>query len=263
LHRPWNHTQDIIDHFHDGRMTAESLARRFKEGGFPYAHTLEKIALRKGITINEPYQGSQIGNFYVLSPSKDWYLHELIPDFNKTPQKKEAQDSSFRKFIESAKSIFEDRNTETLKDGGETSSDNESSVILYAEFDGRKILLTGDSGNKALNKAYDFASARSVNLSVGLKFIQIPHHGSRHNVSPSILDKILGSKGQEENKTAFVSAGKDSTTHPRKVVTNAFIRRGCKVIATKGSTVRLPYSMPNREGWISAKIVEFSSEVEE
>jgi hypothetical protein len=33
--------------------------------------------------------------------------------------------------------------------------------------------------------------------------VQIPHHGSRNNVNPDILDKILGEKGQEENKTAF------------------------------------------------------------
>lgn len=263
LHRPWNHTKEIIDHFHDGRITEESLARRFKEDGFPYAHALEEIAIQKGITINEPYQGSKIGEFYVLSPSRDWYLHELIPDFNKTPQKKEAQGSIFQKFIESARGVFESFDIETLKEGGNTSSDNESSVILYAEFDERKILLTGDAGNKALARACDFLSLYGIDISINLKFVQIPHHGSRHNVSPSILDRMLGAKGQQENKTAFVSAGKDSTTHPRKVVTNAFIRRGCKVIPTKGSTKRQHKDMPERDGWSVAVPIEFASEVEE
>lgn len=263
LHRPWNHTKEIIEHFKDGRITEESLARRFKEDGFPYAHALEEIALEKGIPIFEPYQGSAIGDFYVISPHKDWYLHDLIPDFNKTPQKKEATDSILKKFAESVKRVFEDMNIETLKEDVSTSSDNESSTVLYAKLDGHGILLTGDAGIRALNHAYDYAISRDVDISIGLKFVQIPHHGSRHNVSPSILDKILGNKGQSINKVAFVSAGKESKTHPRKVVTNAFIRRGCDVIATQGQSVSQPHNMPGKPGWTTVVPLSFSTEVEE
>lgn len=174
LHRPWNHTQDIIEHFHDGRMTPESLARTFKEGGFPYAHALEEIALRKGITINEPYQGSKIGDFYVLSPSRDWYLHELIPGFNKTPQKKALDEASFKDYIlKRISRVFESMDIETLKENVSTSSDNESSTILYANIDNQGILLTGDSGVRALNHGYDYALSCSVDLSLNLKFVQV------------------------------------------------------------------------------------------
>lgn len=262
LHRPWNHTKEIIDHFHDGRITEESLARRFKEDGFPYAHALEEIAIKKGIPIYEPYQGSAIGVFYVISPSKDWYLHDLIPDFNKTPQKKEASDSLLKSFAESVKRVFENMDIETLKENVSTSSDNESSVILYAKLNEHGILLTGDAGTKALNHAYDYAILRNVNISEKLKFIQIPHHGSRNNVAPSILDKILGKKGQSVNKVAFVSAGKDSTTHPRKVVTNAFIRRGCDVVVTQAQSISQPHDMPSKHGWVSVVPLSLSSEVE-
>jgi len=158
-----------------------------------------------------------------------------------------------------ASKIFESLDIETLKEDGETSSENESSVILYANFNDKGILLTGDAGIRALNKAYEYYPQLSKNL----KFIQIPHHGSRRNVAPSILNKLLGEKGQNENKTAFVSASKEAKKHPRQVVVNAFIRRGCKVISTEGTTIRQFHNMPNREGWSSATPLKFKEEVEE
>jgi len=124
----------------------------------------------------------------------------------------------------------------------------------------RGILLTGDAGVKALGKAYSYKPQITDNL----KFIQVPHHGSRRNVSPSVLDNILGEKGQEENsKTAFISAGKESSTHPRQSVVNAFIRRGCKVIATKGSIKRLSNGTPEREGWSVAEPMPFQARFQE
>jgi beta-lactamase superfamily II metal-dependent hydrolase len=262
LHRPWNYTQEIIEYFHDGRITVESLKNRFQTDGFRYAYALENLALKKGIIIKEPYQGAMIGAFVVMSPNRNWYLHQLIPDFNRTPEKKMATDSYFARLSESIKGVFESLDFETLKEGGVTSSDNESSVVLYAEFDGRGVLLTGDAGLEALNQAHSFSVSCGINLQQKLKFIQIPHHGSRRNIAPSVLNKILGGKGQSENKTAFISAGEESTKHPRKIVSNAFIRRGCKVIQTKGSTKRHHYGMPNRDGWTSSIPVPFYNQVE-
>ena len=68
-------------------------------------------------------------------------------------------------------------------------------------------------------------------------FVQIPHHGSRRNVGPSVLNQLLGPIQPEGTTrfTAFVSAPKDDDTHPRKIVLNAFMRRGGKVIATQGT----------------------------
>lgn len=261
IHRPWNYTYEIIDYFKDGRITAESLKKRL-ELSFSYVKPLEEIANTKGITIKEPYQGEMIGIFEVLSPSKAWYLHDLIPDFSKTPDKKE---NIFTEAFESMKEtvlswIEEDLHVETLREDGKTSADNESSVILYANIEDKGILLTGDSGIRALNKAYEY----KPHLSNELIFIQVPHHGSRNNVNPDILDKILGEKGQEKNnKTAFISAGKNSTTHPRQSVVNAFIRRGCKVIETKGESKRHRRGTPDREGWSTAEPLVFKKKFQE
>lgn len=71
-----------------------------------------------------------------------------------------------------------------------TSADNESSTILYATIKNKGILLTGDAGIKALDKAYNYKPQIADNL----RFIQVPHHGSKRNVSPSVLDNILGER---------------------------------------------------------------------
>jgi hypothetical protein len=49
--------------------------------------------------------------------------------------------------------------------------------------------------------------------------IQVPHHGSRRNVSPSVLNRIVGPRqvrGTPATKWAVVSAPKDDENHPRK-----------------------------------------------
>jgi len=264
IHRPWEYAHILLDYFKDGRTTVESLRRMLREK-FCSSYALEEIANSKWIPVKEPFQGEWIGAFHVMSPSKEWYLHELIPDFNKTPEKKALDESlglgSF--LVEGIKSIFESLDFETLKENGKTSADNESSVILYAPFNEKGYLLTGDAGIRALEKTSEYAVEKGLDLPSNLRFIQIPHHGSRRNVSPSVLNKILGEKGQEENKTAFVSAGKDAVKHPRPIVVNAFIRRGCKVVSTEGNTIKHHHNMPDREGWGAVEPLKFKEKVED
>jgi len=259
IHRPWEYTKEIIGHFSDGRITEDSLRKRL-QNSFSYAYPLEEIAKKKNIIIKEPFQGEKVGIFEVLSPHKDWYLYELIPESKKTPQAKGLVSESFESIKDKVLSWIEESfETETLSESGETSADNESSVILYTKIDDRGILLTGDAGVRALSKAYTYKNS----ISNDLKFIQIPHHGSRRNVSPSVLDNILGEKGQEENKTAFVSASKESTKHPKQSVLNAFIRRGCKISANQGSSLRHKKGMPKREGWSTAENLPFKEKFQE
>ncbi len=263
IHRPWKYTDILLDYFKDERITSKSLKERFKNK-FSAAYELEKIANDKGIVIKEPYQGQWIGDFHIMSPHKDWYLQELIPDFDKTPEKKILDSLDLESASEKIKNfVLESLNKETLKEDGKTSADNESSVILYASFNDNGYLLTGDAGIGALETTNIYAKSKGLNLASNLKFIQIPHHGSRRNVSPSILNKLIGEKGQTKNKVAFVSAGEDSKKHPRQVVVNAFIRRGCEVISTKGKSIMYYHNMPKREGCGPVEPLDFKDKVEE
>jgi len=271
MHRPWEYSSVIRDYFHDGRLTDESLAERLKTK-MRAAYALEELATEKGIPIHEPFQGSAIGPFNVLSPERDWYVHELIPGFEKSPKQKAEKSTTNDILAALAEAIrmagawiAETWNVELLREDVETSSENESSVILFADFDGRGVLLTGDAGIQALNRAADFAVLYAVDLPTRLKFVQVPHHGSRHNVSTSVLNRIVGPRRLVNDgtfsKAAYVSAGKESTTHPRKMVINAFIRRGASPVATKGWNIRHSHQMPDR-GWGPAPGLSFASQVE-
>lgn len=268
IHRPWIHTKEVLPHFQDGRITEESLAQRFKDK-MPYAWALEKLATEKGIKISEPYQGRVVGCFTVLSPSEDWYLHTLLPEFDKTPEPNRVEEASFmskayealQSAIEWAKEAW---HIETLREGEETSADNESSAVLYAKIDGKGIFLCGDAGIRGLDHAADYADTLFLNLP-DAQFYQIPHHGGRHNVSPTVLNRIVGEiqpNGSTPTKTAFVSVGKEASKHPKKMVTNAFIRRGAAVVQTKGDTKCSHHGTPTREGWSAAPTVPFADEVE-
>lgn len=275
MHRPWEYSAVIRDYFHDGRITDDSLAERLK-AKMAAAHAIEVAALAKNIPVHEPFQGCTIGPFTVLSPPSDWYVHGLIPAFEKSPKVKAAAvaaDSAdwFYKIIkESARAatdwVAELWSGESLREDVLTSAENLSSVVMHAVFDGQGILLTGDAGVETLHRAADYADALGLDLPTTLGFVQVPHHGSRNNVSTSTLDRLIGVRKPADDgvysKTAFVSAGKDSTTHPRKMVVNAFRRRGAQVVATQGQTKCHYRNMPARAGWVSATPLTFSNEVE-
>ncbi|HDS0962072.1 hypothetical protein PshuTeo2_21000 [Pseudomonas hunanensis] len=272
MHRPWDHSQIIRDYFHDGRITDESLKVRLQEK-MAAAYKIETLAVEKGIPIKEPFQGMNIGPFKILSPEKDWYLHELVADFAKSPKKKESLESMMesaastmtKAFQSVIRLIAEAWDMEYLRENVETSAENESSVILFADFAGRGVMLTGDAGVQALKRANDYALSQGIYLPGVLNFIQVPHHGSRNNVSTSTLDSIIGLRQNEEElqytKTAFVSSGAKSETHPRRMVVNAFNKRGVKVYKTNGNTIRHHYKMPTRN-WGPIEALPISKEVE-
>lgn len=273
MHQPWNYSDVIRNYFKDGRITSNSLGERLKNK-MSAAYALEQLAEEKGIPVYEPFRGADIGGFFVLSPEQDWYVHNLITEFSKSPEQKMAEDLAAQSIMKSMAAlarkavswVAEHWGSELLHEDVETSAENESSVVLYGVVDGRGILLTGDAGVQALTAAADFTESRGVFLSENLKFVQMPHHGSRNNVSPTVLERILGptkaSNDGLSTKTAFVSTAKESTTHPRKSVTNAFIRRGADVSDTKGKPICSRHNFPARPGWVNLIPMQFSGEVE-
>src|SRR5207245_9331952 len=121
-----------------------------------------------------------------------------------------------------------------------TSSENNSSVILLFRDGKEGFLFTSDAGVPALTNAADFAQGLGVDLKTVTR-LQAPHHGSKRNLGPKILDRIVGPKLQDQaqmTKIAIVSAAPDGAPkHPSKRVVNALIRRGAKVVATQGKGI--------------------------
>jgi beta-lactamase superfamily II metal-dependent hydrolase len=274
MHQPWKYSAEIRDYFHDRRITDQSLADRL-QAKMAAAYKLEQLAEEKGVKVCEPFEGAIIGGYFqVLSPGEDWYVHTLVPEFEKSPALKKAAleaydslSSLFKSALEKAREWVEENwHLETLSENVCTSSENESSVVLFASIAGKGILLTGDAGVRALDRAAEFAESRGIDLPNSITFAQIPHHGSRHNVSPSVLNRLLGAPRAQTDKTrgsAYASVAPNCSTHPRPTVSNAFIRRGFKVRKTSGETIRHYYQMPAREGWSTATdYISFSEKVE-
>lgn len=268
MNRPWLYVHELVDSFRDGRMTPNSLDRHLRES-FGILNEIETMAAERQIPVHEAFQGTTVGAFTILSPSRERYL-ELVPHFSKTPEPAQHAAEGFnlssfvaQKLKDAIEWIQESWDYETLEDNVETSPSNESSVVQMAEFDIGRVLFTGDAGIVSLEEGADFAEYLGHDLP-GLRFMQVPHHGSRHNVSPYILDRWLGPRVLRDDPTrtsAYASVAKEATTHPRRKVVNAFIRRGAKVYSTKGETKSHFHNMPARN-WSAAVPHEFSNEVE-
>ncbi|MDD4910646.1 hypothetical protein BU251_09025 [Candidatus Velamenicoccus archaeovorus] len=270
LHRPWEHAQDLKNMFQNGKITGTSLKANLKKA-LEDAYELESLAKQKNIRVYEPFADDFTdGNaeIVVLSPTKDFYS-VMLANFRETPEPKESLTLTERIVTavkEAIKWVAENWGLETLADPqeNETSAENNSSVILLLQVEGKKFLFTGDAGIEALSGAIKKAVSLGIDLKT-LNFIQVPHHGSKHNIGPSLLDSIVGEKLQEPAhlKTAFVSSPKDGDPkHPSRKVVNAFMRRGAKVLATKESTKCHFDNAPDR-GWVKAEPLPFYDEVAE
>ena len=269
MHRPWIIAERLLPKF-PSYSSAERLATRLKDA-YSNLTALEEIALRKSITIRAPVQGAKIGAFTVMAPSVDRYIQCLL-DSERTPEStsSEAQDGLGNAILEALRKVrklVKGAWGHEVFSPNETSAENEMSVVQFAVLCGKKILLTGDAGRGALADVVQFAPQIQVALP-GLDRFQVPHHGSRRNVSTETLDAILGprvAKGTASTFEAICSAAKKDEDHPRKSVKRAIIHRGGDWFDTKqGRTIcSKGGDSPTRENWISLTPHSYPEEQEE
>jgi beta-lactamase superfamily II metal-dependent hydrolase len=272
MHRPWEHSTAIHDLFDDGRTTPESISERSREN-LSAAHEVEQLAIEKGIDIVEPFAGvgTADGIIRVIGPTRDFY-RESLARFDYMPDLIEVLANSLSMFSQAAERsinwVAEKWDADKLVDPAEdsTSAENNSSMILLITVNDKHYLFTGDAGVPALSGALDYATNIGVDWSK-LRFLQGPHHGSKRNVGPALLNRLLGPPkpvGSIPDKTAFISAAKSAAPkHPNKRVTNAFLRRGVKSFVTAGQAKRHHDDAPPRSGWTTATPVPFYDQVED
>lgn len=267
MHLPWRHTDNIARMFQNDRVTdggVREALRRSLEG----ARSLERLAQQRRVPVIEPFRGhsNHTGNLRVLGPRIEFYRN-LLPQFRGTPGP--AHNPFFRALLgtgkEAANNLLESWGLETLDDSGVTSAENETSVVLLVRVDGHDLLFTADAGIQALTEVANYLEAISYDRG-RLRFFQVPHHGSRRNVGPSVLDRLVGSRLVTDGppaRTALVSAAPNAgPKHPSKRVTNAFRRRGVAVHATQGQAKYHWYNAPNR-GWSDSVPLPFFPFVDE
>lgn len=266
MHRPWMHSQNLSA-VRSSRFASPQLSAKV-EASLQGQSELEDLAVSKGIPIREPFAGEATadGGFIVLGPTREYY--EQLLDELQGEQSLVA--AALRVLKRAAAAVHgwlrEDHETETLSDNGDTHPQNNTSAICLLAVDERLALLTADAGAPALTPAIERLEA--VGFQPGqLNFVQVPHHGSRRNVGPTILNRMLGAKGkrpEDAHAHAFVSAAPEGEPkHPHKKVTNAFLRRGYKVHATKGQAKRHSHNAPDRPGWTTSTPLPHYDQVED
>ncbi len=238
--------------FKDKRMTQNSLEKRLMEA-FTKLEELEKLADSKRIRWiypedycdNPRYCAGD--KFFILSPYT-WFYNRCIVNCEKTPEP--IDEFTMPKFNSYATTGLKEEKYIKGKikwDDEETTSPiNESSIVFalkYGDFFG---LFCGDAGKEALSKAIETARAIGLDLKK-VNFIKMPHHGSRKNVTPEIMDSI-GDNGT----TCYISCVKgDEGHHPSKRLVNMLLEKGFRVFSSSGTYLSLSRGNTPNRGWVS------------
>ena len=260
IHKPWEHGDEIKNLFKNGRITGSGLSNRL-EKALQHASDLESAARIKGVKIVEPFQGVNwlSGSMLVLGPSLEYYA-ALLTLFRSTPSPIDALAKLLQPIQQAAEEVInwiEDKLEIDLLDDDidKTSAENNSSAIVLFNIDGHKLLFTGDAGKTSLLAAADYAEASGISLQ-DLKVLDVPHHGSKRNLSSRVLKRIKASM-------ALISASGDWDKHPAKKVTNALKKHGARVYVNRKSILHHHHEAPERVGWVTATEEAFHDKVEE
>jgi beta-lactamase superfamily II metal-dependent hydrolase len=249
--RPWDYVDILLPHF--SRYTSAQALKARLRSNYPYLEELERIALRSGIPILEPFQGAKIGPFTVLAPSRMRYF-QLILQSERTPQLTPQMRGIIEALTKPATPVisFIKAGWGSEKFSTEDASvENEMSVVQYAFLNGQKIVLTADAGREALTEAAEYAPFAGL-LLPGVHRFQVPHHGGRRNVSIELLDRWLGPRLRQmvprgqELFIAMISSAKEDKDHPRKAVVRALLHRGALIGTTEDGMFGIWNNAPPR-----------------
>lgn len=189
--RPWRDAGLKKEWFADKRITENSLVNRIKDS-FGKADELEDIAKDKHIKVCPCKSGTHAwgGTMLVLGPSESLYKQNLLisdktPDSFLTKYNKGYQVSTL------SEEDYKPGYGKTIEwiDDEQTSEINQTSLILALILGDYKFLFTGDAGKDALNEALDYWESLG-NKASDFSVVQLPHHGSRKNIDPSILKRL-------------------------------------------------------------------------
>jgi beta-lactamase superfamily II metal-dependent hydrolase len=227
VHLPWNHIDrnTLAAALAKSEATAKKVVNIIR-ASVQTSQDLVNAITARGKTVLEPFKGQQIGFLFVCGPSKEFYeqLLKEFTDFEKLKSMEEAIAANERQNL--LETLWEGttllgRQMEYKETGlgqAPTEPENNSSTILWMKQGEDALLFTADAGVEA------FDAARQAYNIGALRWMQIPHHGSRRNVNEELIAYF-------KPKTAYVSA--DGTKkHPRRAVVNAFKAVGAEVFST-------------------------------
>lgn len=254
----------VLENLSVGELLIHRPREHFVSGDAELFSNIERVdavialAESQGVTVTEPFRGLTRwgGQFRVLGPTLDYYrslIQQYILDERSgvaaTARAKKSLTAAFSKAMDLLSRALPFLPPETLEEDPVTSHRNNTSTVLLLSDNEKRVILTGDAGVPALSLAADeYERVIGEFATAPVDLFQVPHHGSRHNLSPSLLDRVIGPIGATVEVVAVVSSAKASTKHPNPKVTNALLRRSAHVVATEGHIVCSQNNV-NRAGW--------------
>ena len=185
----------------------------------------------------------------ILGPSQEFY-NSLLPGFSNLERyiTYEAE-SEYNNVVDNLSPLLvvlyavRERDTPCpiVDENNNTTAENNSSVIIEINRNDNRYLLTGDAGVQALN---DVHSRTSLN---NIYWLDVPHHGSRRNLSSVLIDIM-------KPKITYISA-KGDRKHPRKALVNCLKKAGTRVYGTNKSRNLWHHrgNFPDREDYSEAE----------
>ncbi len=162
-------------------------------------HAPEPIAIEGGLTLR------------LLSPDRD-SLAALIPDWEAECRKAglvpgaRARADGPPPGLEQLGGPIDVDELAKVAFSPDGSKPNATSIAVLAEFAGKRVLLAADGGSKRLEDSIGpLAEAEGGRLA--LAAFKLPHHGSRYNLAPSLLDLV-------DCRTFLISSNGSYFNHP-------------------------------------------------
>lgn len=103
-----------------------------------------------------------------------------------------------------------------------TSDDSEAngaSIAFLAEFEGKSVLLTGDAHAGVLAAGLRRLARQRGEATIRVDAFKLPHHGSRYNLSPEVLDLV------DCGRYLFSTDGTSRSRHPDPIAVSRIIAR--------------------------------------
>lgn len=223
--------------------------------GADHAEELVALALEQGSQVVEPFTGVNGfgGSLRIAGPTPAYYEAMLEAQEETTKTTSSGGRSLVERFygsaVATARQVLDAFPGEVFfDDAGGTNPRNNSAAILSLVIDGEHFLLPSDAGVPAITQALDVLDANGQ-TALDLNMLALPHHGSRHNLDRSTIERILGEPTTAPRGVAIASVSKDSPS-PSPRVANACGRRGYPVFATAGRSLwHCSDGIPARYGW--------------
>jgi beta-lactamase superfamily II metal-dependent hydrolase len=225
---------------------------------------LISVATQNGTAVREPFAGVNFfdGALVVAGPDVHQYEALVAEQVAQAAENKAAARApsvfaeAFQKMSARALSHFPIEIP--FDDAGGTNPRNNSSVVVDIRTTDRRLLFAGDAGVPTLGWALDNLDSwgRTDRFP---DFMLVPHHGSRHNASSALLDRMLGPKTENRDRTAYISISAEAAQDPRYPsprVSNGYGRRGYSVYRTAGIGLCHSHEAPERDGWFPTQALE-------